>query len=49
MLLTMIKEPEARDGFGEGIWERSVVKTVVLPAPVGRETPMRVMPARSAP
>jgi len=45
MLFTMISDLVARSFVGGvGIRERSEMKTVVLPEPVGRETPIRVEP-----
>lgn len=45
MLLTMTSDRVAF-GFegGEGIWESKERKTVVFPEPVGRDTPILVMP-----
>ena len=45
MVLTMTRERVA-PLFGGGIRDKSETKTVVLPDPVGRETPMREAPER---
>lgn len=49
MLFTIMRDLEAA-GFdnGDSICDKSEIKTVVLPAPVGRETPIRETPENRA-